>query len=153
MPPDKKRSQRLKPVLDLANLNLDKAEAEMGRCRQLLQQEQGKLAGLIEYQTEYREMIHHGAGAPVAAHQPQMMQSFLKQLQTAIEQQRRHISSVEQQLTTVIASWKKRYGDTEAIGKVIDNAKVSEREEADRKQQNEMDDIAQMRFFSRDTNR
>ena len=150
MSPEKKRSQRLKPVLDLANLNRDKAEAEMGRCRQLLVQEQQKLSGLISYQNEYHEMVHGNAAAPVAAHQLQMTQAFLKQLKTAIEQQHAYIETIEQQLEMVTQAWRQRYGDSEAIAKVIDSARVKERAELDRKQQNETDDIAQMRFLSRD---
>lgn len=153
MSPDKKRSQRLKPVLDLANLNRDKAEAEMGRCRQLLVQEQHKLRGLINYQDEYRQMVHGDAGTPVAAHQLQITQAFLKQLQAAIEQQQVYISNVEQQLEVLTQSWRQRYGDSEAIGKVIDSARTQERAERDRKLQNETDDIAQIRFSSRDQDR
>ncbi|MBV1915339.1 MAG: flagellar export protein FliJ [Pseudomonadales bacterium] len=148
MSSDKKRSQRLKPVLDLAKLNLDKAEAEMGRCRQLLSQEQQKLTGLITYQGEYHEMVHGNTGALVSASQLQMTQAFLKQLQTAIEQQQHHITAIERQLEIVTENWRQRYGNSEAITKVIDSAKTEERAELDRKQQNETDDIAQMRFFS-----
>ena len=148
MSSDKKRSQRLKPVSDLAKLNLDKAEAEMGRCRQLLAQEQQKLIGLINYQGEYREMVHGNSGVSVSANQLQMTQAFLKQLQTAIEQQQQHIVAIERQLQVVIENWRQRHGSSEAITKVIDSAKKEERAELDRKQQNETDDIAQMRFFS-----
>ena len=150
MSSDKKRSQRLKPVLDLAKLNLEKAEAEMGRCRQLLTGEQQKLSGLMDYQTEYREKISVGAGS-VEAHQLQMTLAFLKQLQLAITQQQAYIETIEQQLEVVTEAWRKRYGDSEGISKVIASAKAEERAELDKKQQNEMDDIAQMRFSSRDT--
>ena len=151
MPSNKKKSQRLKPVLDLANLNLENAEAEMGRCRQLLLLEQQKLSGLITYQGEYHEMVHGQTGTPIAATKLQMTQAFLKQLQTAIEQQQSHIQNVERQLQVVTDAWRQRYGNSEAITKVINSAKAEEQAELDRKQQNETDDIAQMRFFSKDT--
>ena len=149
MASEKKRSQRLKPVLDLANLKLDKAEVELGRCRQLLAQEQQKLSGLENYQLEYQQMLRDGAGVPVVGHQLQSTQAFLKQLQAAIEQQQSYILSVEQQLQVVTEAWRKRYGEAQAIEKVIDSAKKSERAEIEKKQQNETDDIAQMRFISR----
>ena len=93
-------------------------------------------------------MVHGNTGASVSASQLRMTQAFLKQLQTAIEQQKHYITTIERQLEVVTENWRQRYGNSEAITKVIESAKTEERAELDRKQQNETDDIAQMRFFS-----
>lgn len=137
------KSQRLKPVTEIANANERDAARHMGQQQNVLQQHKDKLDELINYRSEYVEKMVTAGSAGIGAGQMQDYTRFIRRLDEAIIFQRGQIELANRQLEVKQREWQATHTRSEALNKVVDRYRTAEIREQDKREQNENDERAQ----------
>lgn len=139
------KSQRLKPVSEIAHANERDAARNMGQQQTVLQEHQNKLDELIKYRAEYVEKMVTAGSAGIGAGQMQDYTRFIRRLDEAIVFQKSQIERAVRQLEVKQREWQAMHTRSEALNKVVDRYRDAESREQDRREQNENDERAQRR--------
>jgi len=138
-----KRSQRLDPVVKVAENREQQAARALGDSQLVFTQAEQRLAELKNYREEYIQRFHTNGAAGMSAVQMEDYRLFLSNLSNAIEQQvalvKQAASVVEQQRQ----QWFDRRGKVKMLGNVVSRFQADERRIVDRKEQREQDEHAQ----------
>jgi len=94
----RQRAKRIQPLIQIAQNAVNEALSYIGSLQQKLNSEQEKSQTLQDYQQEYRENFKAQASIKVSGLQIQQFESFMMQIDGAIEQQNNHIFQVKEQL-------------------------------------------------------
>lgn len=137
------KSQRLKPVSDIANANERDAALHMGLQQGVLREHKNKLDELINYRSEYVEKMVSVGSVGIGAGQMQDYTMFIHRLDEAIVFQRNQIKLATQQLEVKQREWQAMHTRSEALNKVVDRYRIAEVHERDKREQNENDERAQ----------
>ncbi len=138
-----KRSQRLEPVVRVAENREQQAARSLGDSQLALNQAQQRLDELENYRKEYIQRFHTTGATGMSAVQMGDYRLFLSNLSRAIEQQ---IGLVKQAVVTVEKQrqqWFARRGKVKMLGNVVSRFQTEEQRVADRKEQLEQDERAQ----------
>ncbi len=138
-----KRSQRLEPVVRVAENREQQAARSLGDSQLALNQAQQRLDELENYRKEYIQRFHTTGATGMSAVQMGDYRLFLSNLSRAIEQQ---IGLVKQAAVTVEQQrqqWFSRRGKVKMLGNVVSRFQTEEQRVADRKEQLEQDERAQ----------
>jgi len=147
------RSQRLKPVAEVAQRA---EEAQMKRvvaARQRLADGQHKLTQLTEYREEYRQGLDRQRGGVINLTQLQTARHFLQRLDDAIRQQQAEIVRLEQNVHVCMTGWQDARRQQQSLDGLIDRYRDEERLQRDRKQQARDDDMAGQRWLRQQVQR
>jgi len=137
------KSQRLKPVSEIATANERDAARSMGQQQNVLDSCKEKLDELIKYRAEYvNKMVAAGSNG-IGAGQMQDYTSFIRRLDEAIVYQKGQIELAVRQLEVRQREWQSMHTRSEALNKVVSRYKSAEIREQDKREQNENDERAQ----------
>mgnify|MGYP002712502084 FL=1 len=90
------KSERMKPVVRVAESREQAAAREFGASKRALQEHEQRLAELLTYREEYHRHLQQTGRAGVSAGQVMSLKRFLAQLNKASEQQRRIVETAGQ---------------------------------------------------------
>ncbi len=138
-----KRSQRLEPVVKVAENREQQAARSLGDSQSALKQAQQRLDELKNYREEYIQRFHANGAVGMSAVQMGDYRLFLSNLSRAIEQQ----TGLVQQAAAVVEQqrqqWFTHRGKVKMLGNVVSRFQTEEQRVVDRKEQLEQDECAQ----------
>ena len=138
-----KRSQRLEPVVKVAENREQQAAKALGDSQEALNQAEQRLVELKNYREEYIRRFHAAGSVGMRAKQMGDYRVFLANLSQAIEQQ---IVLVQQAANVVEQRrqhWFSRRGKVKMLDKVVSRYQSDEQRVIDRKEQREQDERSQ----------
>jgi len=137
----KKKSERLKIVLDVAKRNEQKALDALTGKRRYLDQQQEQLDGLKSYQVQYMtEMKTNMTGGSLSVQNLQTYQSFMSQIDQAIQQQKNTLQIAQQEYNLALENWTAYHQKRKGMFDLIDRYKGEEEVVRDKKEQKQLED-------------
>ena len=134
------RSKRMNPVVRVAEHREKDAARRLGEAQKRLHDQQARLRELIGYRDEYNLKFQRTCSAGVDVKQLQEYRLFLSRLNDAIAQQQRVIVKAERDVEQARAGWMSTRTRSQALDKVRDRFIDSERREAERREQADLDE-------------
>lgn len=136
----KKRSQRLKVVLDLADRRKRDAEKYLAEHVQRVENDKVQLLQLEQYlnqyEVEFAAVVRRGA----SIEQVQNYQAFIAKISATIAKHKKAMEINKEQLEQVRQYWNKLYATHSAMGSLVDKAVDKEQKEMDKALQKSLDD-------------
>ena len=145
-----KRSERFKPIHNLAQQSEDVAAQTLGKIQRELNNHHLKLSELIAYYEEYTKRFTEQAGKGMSIIQVQSYQKFISQLEVAIVAQKKHISRVSEACDSCRADWTVERQKTQVLQKVITRYQKQEQQQHNRQEQRRSDEFVANRFWHKD---
>lgn len=134
-------SKRLQPVANIAKQNERTSARQHGERLRELAQQQKQLDELVEYREQYIENFHTACCEGLSIVQVRDYQLFITRLDEAIEQQKQRLFNEQQISEQAQATWKDKRSRSEMIDKVVENRKYAEKQQDEKLQQKETDDL------------
>lgn len=141
-----KKSKRLKVVQQLADMREREAAQLLGKIQQQQLQEKNKLQVLKDYQLEYQQRLSTLGSTSINIGTWKNYQSFMGNLDLAVQQQQGQLENIEQRLLQIKQYWSSTYAKHKNISRLIDDCKQSEALIDDKSLQKELDDRSQHRI-------
>ena len=137
-----KREQRLRPLHDLAGHNERNCALRLAECEQRIAAGEQRYQELLRYRLEYQQLFHVRAsgGAPMRGLREQ--QVFIARLGEAVRAQRVLLEQLRAESAAVLAQWRDAATRKQAVGKVIERALTEEIMSQEKRQQRELDELA-----------
>ena len=148
-----KRAQRLLPVIDMAQTAEQEAAAKLRQYQAALQQAQQQLQNLEHYRDDYQQQWIDKGQTGVSGQWLMNYQSFLSQLEVAIEQQQKSLAWHENNVRSSQTLWQQAYARLEGLRKLVQRYREEAQKAADKQEQKLLDEMAQrlmMRAASHD---
>ncbi len=142
-----KRSQRFKPIHNLAQQSEDVAAQMLGKIQRELSNHHLKLSELMKYYQDYTTRFNQQAEKGMSASQVQSYQKFISQLEVAITEQKKHISRTSEACDTSRANWTVERQKTQVLEKVISRYQKQEQQIHNRQEQRLSDEHVANRFW------
>jgi flagellar FliJ protein len=137
----KKKSDRLKIVLDVAKRNEQKALDALAAKRRYRDQQQEQLDGLKSYYDQYMgTMKTNMQEGPMSVHSLQTYQSFVSQIDHAAEHQKNTLHIAQQEFELALQNWKIFHQKQKGMADLISRYKNEEEVVRDKKEQKLMED-------------
>lgn len=134
------RSKRLNPVVKVAEHREKDAARRLGQSQQRLEQQRARLRELVGYRDEYHVKFQQTCGRGVDVKQLQEYRLFLARLNDAIAQQQNTVVQAEREVERCRTSWLSTRTRSQALDKVRERYQDVERQEADRREQADLDE-------------
>jgi len=141
-----KKSMRIQPLKNLASRHEQQAARVLGQSRSQLGQQLNRLQELFSYREDYQQRFRREAENGIAGAQLQAYQSFIQQLDEAINQQRTQVEQAEKNCSTVTSAWRETHVRTQVLDKTIQRMQVKENKQVEKASQREIDDLVSSRF-------
>ena len=135
----KKKSQRLKVIIELQVLQEQEALQNLGRSQQKFQELQTQLEGLQTYRLEYQANLAKKQALGMGINQLLEFRAFADKLGKAIEGQCIAIKTQEQEVQRAQTYWEESRQRTKSLQKVSDLALAEEVKIENRREQLEQD--------------
>jgi len=135
----KKKSQRLKVIIELQALQEQEALQALGRSRQKYQELLKQLEGLQTYRLEYQANLANKQAQGIGISQLLEFRAFADKLDKAIEGQQLAIKAQEQDVQRAQSVWEESRQRTKSLQKVSDLALVAEFKIENHREQLEQD--------------
>jgi flagellar FliJ protein len=140
---EKKRSQRLQLVTDLAEKRKQEAERFLGEQLKRVELDKTQLQQLeqylSEYQNQYLTALRSGMnGAEIANYQ-----AFMNKIADTIEQHKKTMKVNQEQLTRVKQFWSQTYGRHRALEGLTEKARDQEAVDVEKALQKSLDERSQ----------
>ncbi|MDH5601831.1 MAG: flagellar export protein FliJ [Gammaproteobacteria bacterium] len=145
-----KRSQRFKPIHNLAQQSEDVAAQTLGKIQRELSEHHVKLSELMAYYQDYRTRFNQEAEKGMSISQVQSYQKFISQLEIAITEQKKHISRMTEACDSSRVDWNTERQKTQVLKKVITRYEKQEQRELNRQEQRRSDEFVANRFWHKD---
>lgn len=145
-----KRSERFKPIHNLAQQSEDVAAQTLGKIQRELSNHHLKLSELMAYYDDYKARFTEQAGKGMSITQVQSYQKFISQLEIAITEQKKHISRVTEACDSSRADWTVERQKTQVLEKVITRCQKQEQQIHNRQEQRRSDEFVANRFWHKD---
>lgn len=145
--PVNKRSERFKPIHNIAQQREDVAAQTLGRMQRELSDHNLKLSELINYYQDYITRFNEQAVKGMSIIQVQSYQNFISQLEKAIAEQKKNISRIAEACDSSRADWTSERQKSQALEKVIIRYQKQERQEFNKKEQRSTDEFVANRFW------
>lgn len=136
-----KRSERLSVVEKLIAKQEQQMAQALGIARQQLAGEEKKQAELEEYLVSYQDDLTTKSQQGVSGAQWQNYQFFIEQLESVILQQKRSVYRSQEQVKMVTQKWQQINIKKKSMGGLIDNIRMEELVEQEKKDQKVIDDM------------
>ena len=142
----RKSSQRLQALLKLAQLKEQQAARQLGEANGRLEQAQRQSSQLVQYRDEYQgQYLERTGGQSFSRRDLLNYQGFFQQLEHVQEQQQRVIEQRDGERDQARDAWLDLYSRRLLLQRVRERRLQREQQEADKKQQRELDDRAARR--------
>jgi flagellar FliJ protein len=145
-----KRSERFKPIHNLAQQSEDVAAQTLGKIQRELSEHHLKLSELMEYYQDYRTRFSQEAEKGMSVTQVQSYQKFISQLEIAIAEQKKHITRMTEACDSSRADWNAERQKTQVLKKVITRYEKQEQRDLNRQEQRRSDEFVANRFWHKD---
>ena len=142
-----KRSQRFKPIHNLAQQSEDVAAQTLGVMQRELTQHHEKLSELMKYYQDYQERFQQQASKGMSIIQVQSYQKFISQLDIAIKQQKEHIGRASEACNSSRTEWKEERQKTQVLEKVMNRYEKQELQASNRQEQRRNDEFVSTQFW------
>ena len=142
-----KRSQRFKPIHNLAQQSEDVAAQTLGKVQRELSEHHEKLSELMKYYQDYQARFNEQAENGMSVIQVQSYQNFILQLETAIKQQKEHIIRVSEACDSSRVEWTVERQKTQVLKKVINRYEKQEQQVSNRQEQRRNDEFVTNQFW------
>ena len=142
-----KRSQRFKPIHNLAQKSEDVAAQTLGKIQRELSEHHDKLSELMKYYQDYKERFNEQAIKGISVTQAQSFQKFMSQLEIAIKQQKEHIVCVTEACDSRRADWTAERQKTQVLKKVMNRYEKKEQQVSNRQEQRRNDEFVANQFW------
>lgn len=139
------KSERLKPVAQIAESREREAARIMAEQQQHLEQQIQRLQELRNYRSEYAQRMQDAGCQGIDAGQMVEYGNFIRRLDEGAQFQLQKIEDARRLLDIRTREWRALHTKTEALNKVVDRFQNDERHLSDRREQNENDERAQYR--------
>jgi flagellar FliJ protein len=136
-------SERFKPIHTLASNKERKAAVQLGESIRLRDSALQRLQELEAYHREYLERFAQAGRKGLPSSQILEYQVFIGKLEAAIAEQRAIVNRSERDCDQSKQQWQGRYTKAKAMENAIDRMRLSERKDADRREQKESDERSQ----------
>jgi len=145
-----KRSDRFKPIHNMAQQNEDVAAQTLGKIQRQLSEHHLKLSELMQYYQDYTERFNQQAVKGMSITQVQSYQKFISQLEIAIREQKKHITRTTEACDSSRAEWTVERKKTQVLEKVITRYQKQEQKILNRQEQRRSDEFVANRFWHKD---
>ena len=140
-----KRSRRFQPIQRMAKHGEDQAAQRLGLSNKALSDQELRLQELIAYRDEYAQQFHQTGQGGLDGRQLQSYQSFLNQLDIAIEQQKQQILNAQQNCDEHRLEWRQKHTHSEVLDSAVRRIKVQEQHNEQKQEQRNNDEQAMRR--------
>jgi len=137
------KSQRLKPVREIASSKENEAARQMGEQQRFLEEQKERLVELNNYRTEYSNKMMSAGSSGIGAGQMQDYSKFINRLDEAMAFQRQQIAMAERALEVRQREWRAMHTRSQALDKVVNRYEKAEHHERERQEQRESDEHSQ----------
>jgi len=137
------KSERLKPVVRVAESKERDAAKALGDCQRALSEREASLSELLSYRDEYRRRFQQAGCEGLNGSSLQDYQSFLNRLDGAILQQREITEAARRAYEQQKRVWHEKWNRTKVLDKVVDRYRKQEAHLETRREQSEHDERAQ----------
>ena len=142
----KKRSERLRSLLKLAQMREDNAARQLATNSEKLQQAREQNQQLALYNEEYQQRFLTQIDQPVSARNLRNFQGFFQQLDHVQVQQQHLIEQRDRERELARLQWLQLYNRRRVLDQIRERSKLEEDSVSERKLQSEFDDRAARRF-------
>jgi flagellar FliJ protein len=142
----KKRSERLRSLLKLAQMREDNAARQLAANSEKLQQAREQTQQLALYNEEYQQRFLTQIDQPVSARNLRNFQGFFQQLDHVQVQQQHLIEQRDRERELARLQWLQLYNRRRVLDQIRERSKLEEDSVSERKLQSEFDDRAARRF-------
>lgn len=140
------RSQRLKPVVALAEREETQLAQAYTAQLQILQTARDKLQQLVHYREDYAVMAEQVPGRPMDLVRLQGARSFLQRLSEAIGMQEVEIRRLDGLVTLARNQWLGAKRHQQSITDLVARYRLQERQIDEKREQNQQDELASQRM-------
>ena len=140
----KKKSQRIKAIVDIKAMQEKKALEVLGAAQRKLVTMQAQVDGLVDYRQEYRNRSNQLGAAGTGVSKLLEFRAFMDKLDKAIAEQELILMEYESEVLTKRKFWKELHYRTQSLQKVCDSALSVEL-----KQEHKQEQLAQDEHASR----
>ena len=145
----KKKSERLKIVLDLALRKEQAAMDVLAKKRRYRDDQEEQCDNLKRYHSQYLEDMKQGVQKVHNAISLQANLHFLSQIDAAIQQQENVLKIADSEFSTAMEQWKLLHQKRKGMADLINNYKKDEMNVADKKEQLQIEsDLLSRRYRS-----
>lgn len=142
-----KRSDRFKPIHNLAQQSEDVAAQTLGKIQRELSDHHLKLSELMKYYEDYTARFNQKAEQGMSIAQVQSYQKFISQLEVAIAEQKKNITRVTEACDSSRADWTVERQKTQVLEKVINRYQKQELKDSNRQEQRLSDEHVSNQFW------
>ena len=142
-----KRSERFKPIHNVAQQNEDVAAQTLGKIQRELSEHHLKLSELMKYYQDYTKRFNEKAEQGMSIIQVQSYQKFISQLDLAITQQKEHILRVTEACDYSRADWTVERQKTQMLEKVMVRYEKQEQKINNRQEQRLSDEHVSNQYW------
>jgi len=142
-----KRSDRFKPIHNIALQREDIAAQTLGKIQRELSKHHLKLSELMEYYEEYRSRFNEQAAKGMSIIQVQSYQKFISQLEIAIAEQKKHINRVAEACDSSRVTWTAERQKSQVLEKVMQRYQKQEQQIKNRQEQRQADELVANRYW------
>jgi len=144
-----KKSARLAPLLKLEQNKEQEQVKALGQARSAVAGQAEKLQQLVDYRSEYEQMVSKEGSQGISATRLQGYHQFLNRLTAAITQQKEQLDLSKQQESMAQNQWFQQRGAVKRMDNLIDRNVHQERLEEDKREQKMLDEQAQQQRLRR----
>lgn len=142
-----KRSDRFKPIRNIAQQSEDVAAQTLGKIQRELSAHHVKLSELMKYYQDYTTNFKQKAEKGMSIIQVQSYKNFISQIEIAISQQKEHIDRVTEACDSSRTDWTVERQKTQVLDKVMQRYEKQERQQSNRKEQRLSDEHVANQFW------
>ncbi len=142
-----KRSERFKPLHNLAQQSEDVAAQTLGKIQRELSNHHLKLSELMKYYEDYTQRFNEQAANGMSIIQVQSYQKFISQLEIAITEQKKHIAHIKEACDSSRADWTTERQKTQVLEKVMTRYQKQEQQILNRQEQRRSDEHVANQFW------
>src|SRR3569623_1782283 len=137
------RSQRVRPVLKLAENKVQELARALGQEQQRLAQMQLQLTELERYRDLYQQEMKARSQDGLDIRQLREFHAFVERLESASRQQQQGLGQQQQRCDQVRGKYLAERARAQALDKVVERYHNEESAQLARREQNELDDLVQ----------
>jgi flagellar FliJ protein len=135
-----KRSQRLTPIVDLAQKKTQAALIQVGQSNAAWQRDVQQLVELEGYKLDYLNKLRQGEQLSMTAQKVLELRQFLIQLDQAIAAQKNQIETSLKQLNYHQSVWSKVHSKERAMQSLVDRYHTQEQAQENKQEQQDSDE-------------
>jgi flagellar FliJ protein len=136
------KSERLKPLVKVAESKEKNAAKELGECVRIVQERQQRLDQLKQYRQEYAVRFQQEGASGISAQKMNDYRAFIVRLDAGIKEQERLVIEAQRLLEDKKSFWHSKRSRTKALDNAVSRYRTDELRAVERREQRESDERA-----------